>query len=58
MNEKDKKMRNKIEVIAITFYTIGLVLSVVTHQLWFILITVLSVPFCFIKPVKKWLDKE
>ena len=57
MTEKDKKLRNKLEFILLFFYAIGIVMVSITKSLLSLLIVLLSVPFCMIKPIKKWLEK-
>lgn len=58
MSNKDKKLRNKVEFICISFYSIGLILFLITACPIFILITILSVPFCNWKPIREYLTKE
>lgn len=56
-SKKDKKLRNKIELITLSFYTLGLILFGLTKNPICVLITLLSVPFCFWKPINNFLNK-
>ena len=55
MSKEDKKTRNKVELVTLGFFTVGAILFALTKCPLFVYVTLLSVPFCFWKPVNKWL---
>lgn len=55
LSDSDKRMRNKVEVVALTMYSIGLVLFAITKCPLCILTTALTYPICLSKKGKKFI---
>lgn len=56
-SKEEKRMRNKVTLIALICYIIGFVLTMVTRMPLFILFTIASVPICLNTPIKNWIKQ-
>ena len=44
--KEDKKLRNKIEMVVMSCYAVGVFLSILTKLPIFVLLTLVSIPIC------------